>query len=116
MVIMGTTKQSVYLQIVTDIKRKVELGLMKENDKLPSCRETAVKLGINPNTVQRAYSALEEEGYIFTVPKKGVYVCARNSAGAAEAVAREKITELKEAGVKPELLKKLIEEVYGVDL
>lgn len=113
---MGMSKQSMYLQIVSDVKRKVDLGLLKENDKLPSCRETAVNLGINPNTVQRAYSTLEEQGYIFTVPKKGVYVCARDRAAAAESAARDKITELKAAGVSPELLKKLIEEVYGVDL
>ena len=55
---MGTGKLSVYLQIVEDIKRKIEIGLMREGDRLSSCREFALKLGINPNTVQRAYSTL----------------------------------------------------------
>ena len=114
--IMNNSKQSVYLQIVTDIKRKVELGLLKENDRLPSCREAAIKMGINPNTVQRAYATLEADGYIYTIPKKGVYVCSVNSADSIEKAVREKIAELKGAGISIELIKRIIEEVYGVKL
>ena len=113
---MKNTKQSVYLQIVSDIKRKVELGLLRENDKLPSCREAAIKMGINPNTVQRAYATLEEDGYIYTIPKKGVYVRSVNSIGSLENAVRDKIVELKGAGISVELLKKIIEEIYGVKL
>ncbi len=109
---MINSKQSVYLQIVEDVKRKIELGLLCENDKLPSCREFAMQKGINPNTVQRAYTALEEDGYIFTVPKKGVYVCARDAVR-VEIVAKQKITELKDAGVDMRALQKIIDEVYG---
>lgn len=109
---MINSKQSVYLQIVEDVKRRIELGLLVENEKLPSCREFAMQKGINPNTVQRAYTALEEDGYIFTVPKKGVYVCARNK-GRVEIIAKQKITELKQAGVERHALQKIIDEVYG---
>lgn len=114
--VMKNSKQSVYLQIVVDIKRKVELGLLKENDKLPSCRETAMTMGINPNTVQRAYATLEEDGYIYTIPKKGVYVCSVNGTDSIESAVRDKIAELKRAGISIELIKKVIEEVYGVKL
>lgn len=113
---MKNSKQSVYLQIVTDVKRQVELGLLKEKDKLPSCRETAIKMGINPNTVQRAYATLEEDGYIYTIPKKGVYVCAVNKTDSIESAVRDKIDELKRAGIPFELLKRIIEEIYGVKL
>jgi len=42
---------------------------------LPSVRELAVQLSINPNTIQRAYKMLEAEGWIATVPGKGCFVC-----------------------------------------
>lgn len=113
---MKNTKQSVYLQIVADVKRKVELGLLKENDRLPSCRDTAITMGINPNTVQRAYATLEADGFIYTIPKKGVYVCSVNKSDAIESAVRDKINELKNAGISVDLIKKIIEEVYGVKL
>lgn len=113
---MKNSKQSVYLQIVDSVKRRIELGLLKENDKLPSCRETAINMGINPNTVQRAYTALEEDGYIYTIPKKGVYVCSVDKTKAIENAVRAKIIELRNAGISIELLEKIIEEVYGVKL
>lgn len=66
-------KLSVYESIIENIKRDIELGIIAEGEKLPSCRDMAMRLGINPNTVQRAYSELEAQGVIYTVPKKGVY-------------------------------------------
>lgn len=113
---MRAFKQSVYLQIVEDIKRKIELGLLTEGEKLPSCRELALSLGINPNTVQRAYSELEESGYIYTQPKKGVYVSPRNAESGAEKIAREKLEELKKAGISRERLIEMLNEIFGEDL
>ena len=110
---MRTEKISVYLQIVNDIKRKVELGLLAADEKLPSCRELAIKLGINPNTVQRAYTALEDEGFIYTVPKKGVYVSHSDKKIYLEQIAREKLTELKCAGLSRKQINLLLEEIYG---
>lgn len=108
---METNKTSVYLKIVDDIKRRVALGIAAKDDRLPSCRELALELGVNPNTVQRAYSTLEEEGVIYTIPKKGVYV----SGGKGEEirkVAAEKIAELKAAGLSREELLNILTEVY----
>ena len=108
---METNKTSVYLKIVDDIKRRVALGIAAKDDRLPSCRELALELGVNPNTVQRAYSTLEEEGVIYTIPKKGVYV----SGGKGEEirkVAEEKISELKAAGLSREELLNILTEVY----
>lgn len=110
---MYFAKQSVYQRIVDDIKKKIELGLYAENERLPSCRELAVELGINPNTVQRAYSTLESEGYLYTQPKKGVYVSPRDKTGRRLQIAREKISELKEAGLDRTTLIDLLNELYG---
>ena len=67
-------KSNVYEQIVNEYKRYIELGIIKKDEKMPSCRTLGKELGINPNTVVKAYSVLESEGYIVSLPKKGAYV------------------------------------------
>lgn len=67
-------KDNVYEQIVNEYKRFIELGIIRKDEKLPSCRSLGKELGINPNTVVRAYSVLENEGYIVSLPKKGAFV------------------------------------------
>ena len=64
-------KGMVFQQIVDYYKRYITLGIIKEDEKLPSCRNLASELGINPNTVERAYKILEQEGYIKNIAKKG---------------------------------------------
>lgn len=54
----------IYLQILLYIKRGIAAGTIKHNDELPSRRVLSALLGVNPNTVQKAYRMLEEEGYI----------------------------------------------------
>ena len=67
-------KSSIHEQIRDQILRYIKLGVLKADDKLPSVRQLAVELGINPNTVQKAYQELENQGYIYTLPKKGAFV------------------------------------------
>ena len=64
----------VYLQIEAQIKHRVAAGALKPDDLLPSVRKLAVELGINPNTVARAYQELENEGVIRMVPGGGTFV------------------------------------------
>ena len=109
---METNKTSVYLKIVDEIKRRIALGIAAKDERLPSCRELALELGVNPNTVQRAYSTLEEEWIIYTIPKKGVYVGGGN-AGDIRRLALEKIAEFKAAGLSREDMEKILTEVYG---
>ena len=109
---METSKTSVYLKIVEDIKRRIALGIAAKDERLPSCRELALELGVNPNTVQGAYSTLEEEGVIYTIPKKGVYVSG-GEVGDIRKLAAEKIAEFKAAGRSREELFKILTEVYG---
>ncbi len=54
-------------------------GTMEENEKLPAVREVAKSLGINPNTVQKAYAQLEQHGLIYSIPAKGSYVAGREA-------------------------------------
>ena len=63
-----------YQQIKDSIRHLVISRAVNTNEKLPSVRELASSLAINPNTIQRAYHELEDEGYIYTVPGKGCFV------------------------------------------
>ena len=64
-----------YAQITDNIRQQISGGVLVQGDKLPSVRELAAQLSINPNTIQRSYRQLEAEGWIATVPGKGCFVC-----------------------------------------
>ncbi len=64
----------IYLQIMDLIKKQIIRGDLKGGEKLPSVRELAEKLKVNPNTVQKAYQELEREGIIFTLRGTGSFV------------------------------------------
>ena len=65
--------QPLYYQVVEGYKRLILSGVIGENERLPSVRELASKLAINPNTIQRAYRELETEGYVGSSPGKGIF-------------------------------------------
>ena len=65
----------IYAQIIDGFKEQISAGILTPGDKLPSVRELAGELAINPNTIQRSYRQLEMEGWIVTVPGKGCFVC-----------------------------------------
>ena len=65
----------IYTQIYDGIREQILTGILLPGDKLPSVRELAASLAINPNTIQRAYRELEAQGWIATVPGKGCFVC-----------------------------------------
>ena len=67
----------IYEQIKDGLRKLVITNSLIANEKLPSVREMASKLAINPNTIQKAYRELEEEGYVYTVAGKGTFVAER---------------------------------------
>jgi len=66
----------IYLQIKENLIRLILTGAMQTDERLPSVRELAGTLAINPNTIQRAYRELESEGFIYSVTGRGSYVAA----------------------------------------
>ena len=64
----------IYEQIKDGLRKLMVNGVLQEGEKLPSVRPLASSLAINPNTIQRAYEALESEGYVYSVPGKGSFV------------------------------------------
>ena len=73
-----------YEQIISNIRQEISSGILQEGDQLPSVREMASALSINPNTIQRAYRELESAGWIISVPGKGSFVCDNKSADDSE--------------------------------
>ena len=67
-------KRDVYIEIAERYENYMTLGVIKSGEKLPSVRSVATELRVNPNTVQKAYSLLEEKGLIRLMPKKGAFV------------------------------------------
>lgn len=95
-------KRPLYEQIKVNIKELIISGILKPNERIPSVRELAQTLTINPNTIQKAYKDLETEGFIYSVRAKGSFVAPYNVAAN-----RERIDELMR-----ELEKILAELVY----
>ena len=66
--------RAVYQQIIDQIKRDIALGRLLKDEKLPTVRQLAGQLAINPNTIAKAYRQLEQEGIIVTKPGTGAFV------------------------------------------
>ena len=97
----------IYEQVRDGLRRLVVSGAIAPGDKLPSVRQMAASLAINPNTIQRAYEALEQEGYVYSVPGKGSFAAQREEIDRTrreELLARldELAGELLYLGVTPE--------------
>ncbi len=69
-------RKQLYEQLVDNIKNLILTGELKPDDKLPSVRSLAKELGINPNTIQKAYSELERQGVIMSLQGRGSIVLA----------------------------------------
>ena len=105
----------IYEQVKTTLRKLIVSGAMSPDEKLPSVRELASQLVINPNTIQRAYRELEQEGYIISIPGKGSY--ANLSAQVDEGRKKELLTAMDEIvaellylGVTPDELDRRIRE------
>ena len=110
----------IYEQIKNGLKRLMVSGAMKKGDKLPSVRALATELAINPNTIQKAYTELENEGYVYSVPGRGSFASGEVK---ADEHRREELkqriralaAELRFMGVGKEELASLLEEEGGFD-
>ena len=85
----------IYAQLMDTLKRRIITGRYLPGEKLPSVRELAAEAGINPNTVQRAFSELEREGLIYTQRAAGKYVTenADEIKSARQALAKTQVAE-----------------------
>lgn len=87
------SKDAIYIQIKKQIIQFIALGIFKSDDKLPSVRNLASDLGVNPNTVAKAYEELEHEGVVYTLAKKGVFIS--KNEGVENFIVEESLNEFK---------------------
>lgn len=87
-----SSSRSVYLQVIDQIKRDIAMGRLVEGDRLPTVRELALRLAVNPNTMAKAYKLLEQEGVIVTRAGAGAFVGVIES-GLNKAVKKRMISE-----------------------
>ena len=111
---------SVYEQIYNEISRLISVGALKADERLPSVRDVAKSLGVNPNTVQKSYAMLERGGLIYSIPAKGSYVASDGSAAetarrAAEAALAEAMRKAEAAGVTRQAALSRLNEVWEND-
>ena len=107
-----TGKSNIYEQITEEYARFIRLGALRAGEKLPSVRELAMRLGVNPNTVDRAYGELEKGGLIMTIPKKGAFVRGESSDERYDEAVRQ-LSVLKGAGLSESDALRAVAEVYG---
>lgn len=108
------SRTPIYEQIISEVERYVALGILKPNEQLPSIRDLASTLGINPNTVKKAYSELENKGVIITISTKGTFIAEKISSIIDKKIEEKVqdikniICELEKMGLtKDEILKKI---------
>lgn len=104
----------IYEQLKDRLRQSIVNGGIEEGQRLPSVRELASQLAINPNTIQRAYRELESEGYLFSIPGKGCFA-ARQIVGDKKRLdclwqtLDSTVAELRFLGVTPDVLTAHIE-------
>ena len=92
-----TSGKPIYEQIRDNLKKLIIDGVLKPDEKILSVRELAVEMTINPNTIQKAYKDLENEGYIYSVRAKGFFVAPKDNVKNTETLfkaLRETVSEL----------------------
>ena len=114
-------KRPIYEQVVEKLERLIVGGALEPDAKMPSVRSLGVELAVNPNTIQRAYNQLEQEGYLYTVSGRGSFVAPESEwrEGKKKKMLDEwrQVTErAKEAGLGAEELKAELDRVFGEGL
>ena len=79
LIIDNSSGRAVYQQIIDQVKRDIALGRLIKDEQLPTVRQLAAQLAINPNTIGKAYRQLEQEGIIVTKAGAGAFVANLNS-------------------------------------
>jgi GntR family transcriptional regulator len=103
-----------YVQLVEQVKHAIETGAVRSGEQLPSVRQMAEDLLINPNTVVRAYRELEHEGIIELKHGSGAFVCASmvprgGLMQKAQTVVQAAITRLESLDLNEEEIRRLVE-------
>ncbi|HBE67958.1 MAG TPA: hypothetical protein DDW52_07395 [Planctomycetaceae bacterium] len=99
----------IFRQIATHLRQSIENGVYRPGEMLPSIRALAIDIKVNPNTVQRAYDALEKEGLAESRRGVGVFVADHSTSSAAEKAVEQRLLKCirqgGRAGMTPESIR-----------
>ena len=112
------SRNPIYEQIVVGFKKMILSGVYKKDDQLPTVRQLAQELAINPNTIQKAYAELERQGITYSVKGKGSFVNLQSEA--MQSVRKQELLlvfcdtagELRNTGAKKSELTEFIEQIF----
>ena len=115
------SRTPIYEQIIENVKTLIVSGVLERDQQLPSVRQLAQELAINPNTIQRAYQELEREGIIYSLKGRGSFV--GSSLGELRTVQQAELLaqleavsrELKQLEVSKEQILAVVAQVYGAE-
>ena len=111
-------KRPLYEQVTEKIAHLIIRGALAPGSKMPSVRQLALDLSVNPNTIQRAYAQLEQDGYLYSVVGKGNFVSETFEwkIGKLKELKKELtglITQAQAAGMTKEDVIALISDIYS---
>ena len=111
------SRTPLYQQLYEEVVRLSSLGALADGERLPSVRQLAAALGVNPNTVQKAYQRLELDGVLRSTAGVGSFVvrekALEKSRGAALEALRKAVQNAQEKGLSKEEIRKAVEDSIG---
>lgn len=119
LVIDKFSRKPIYEQVIEGIERDIVMGILREREQLPSIRELSALLGVNPNTIQKAFQELDRNGIIVSGQGRGCFVADKAALKIKERLS-VKITEIESiaaelarAGIEEEKLISAIKRAYA---
>lgn len=111
-------RRPIYEQIVDKISELILNGVLKPDEKMPSVRNLAMELSINPNTIQRAYGELERRGFLYSVKGKGNFVSDNKELLEIRQIEiikdlSRQIRQAKEYRIQKEEICEMVNQIYG---
>ena len=117
-VIDPRNKAPLYEQLAQQLRWQIAMGFLTGDEPLPSVRQLSAELGINPNTIQKAYRLMEQEGLIYTLPGRGNFVTPavneqrRKQQEAQLALLEKDLKRAREMGIEAANLLALVRKAY----
>lgn len=110
-------KRPIYEQVVEKLSQLIVCGVLEADSKLPSVRSLAIDLSVNPNTIQRAYAQLEQDGYLYTITGRGNFVAESSSwkkgrMTLVENDLRQALKEARQTGMSRESVEIIVSEIW----
>ena len=108
-----------YMQLVEQVRRALRLGRLEPGDRLPTVREVAAEVAVNPNTVLKAYRELEHEGLVEGRPGQGTYVVRSLSGPSPQTLDRLRasleswVDKARADGLEPEHIRAVVDSTLG---